>query len=249
LRFFPCLASLLALAIPQIATARQVVAIIDSGIARTPALSRVLRAEYDETAAPGRTPFVPRYDHGTMVASILNAAAHGEVDIISFRIDGDEACPSGEHPPCQSNAKTIARAIDHASRLRVDAINLSLSLADDPAIVAAVSRATRRGVTVVMAAGNAGRYYPDNLAIARAGYPHAVLVGAMEKDGTPWAGSNGPGPNREGYLYVWQWGVSVPTTDAAGTAVMGTGTSFAAPIETARRLRTAGSPVKAPSTQ
>jgi hypothetical protein len=85
-----------------------------------------------------------------------------------------------------------------------------------------------------MAAGNNGRNHPDNIAMARAGFPRAVLVGATDPAGNPWTGTNRP--DADDYLYVWRRGVDVPTVSAAGLDVTATGTSFAAPIETARRV-------------
>lgn len=214
------------------ALARPVVAIIDSGVARTPQLADVLKAEFDMAAT--RPAFSPRYDHGTMVASILDREAEGGVDIVSIRIDDPAGCPPDRAPPCQPSSRPIAAAIDKAVELGVDAINLSLCLADDPGITAAVRRASQQGIMVVMAAGNSGRNHPDNLAMARAGFPRAVLVGATDDQGRPWAGTNRP--DGDDYLYVWRQGVDVPAMSAAGLEVRGTGTSFAAPIETARRV-------------
>ena len=214
------------------AVARPVVAVIDSGVARTAQLAGVLKAEVDMVG--GRTAFQPRYDHGTMVATILNREARGEVDIVSIRIDDPAGCPPDRSPPCQPSSRPIAAAIDKAVEMGVDAINLSLSLADDARITAAVRRAADRGILVVLAAGNNGRDHPDNLAMARAGFPRAVLVGATDGQGRPWVGTNRP--DADDYLYVWRQGVDVPTATAAGAAVKATGTSFAAPIETARRV-------------
>jgi subtilisin family serine protease len=214
------------------ASARPLVAIIDSGVSRTAQLSDVLIGEYD--MAGQRPAFRPRYDHGTMVATILNREAKGQVDIVSLRIDDSGGCPIDRSPPCQPSARPIAAAIDKAVALGVDAINLSLALADDASITAAVRRASEKGITVVMAAGNNGRNHPDNIAMARAGFPRAVLVGATDPAGNPWTGSNRP--DADDYLYVWRRGVDVPTVSAAGLDVTATGTSFAAPIETARRV-------------
>lgn len=214
------------------ASARPLVAVIDSGVARTGALAEIVVGEFD--MAGKRTAFQPRYDHGTMVATILNREAQGAVDIVSFRIDDPAGCPADRSPPCQPSSRPIVAAIDKAASLGVDAINLSLALADDPAITDAVRRASARGVVVVMAAGNNGRNHPDNTAMARAGFPRAVLVGATDGAGNPWTGSNRP--DADDYLYVWRRGVEVPTVSAAGEKVFGTGTSFAAPIETARRV-------------
>lgn len=214
------------------ASARPLVAVVDSGIARTPQLANVLVGEYD--MAGSRPAFQPHYDHGTMVATILNREAQGAIDIVSIRIDDPAGCPPDSAPPCQPSSAPIAAAIDKAVSLGVDAINLSLRLADDPAITEAVRRASAKGIIVVMAAGNAGRAHPDNLAMARAGFPRAVLVGATDGAGKPWSKTNRP--DADDYLYAWRNGVDVPTNSAAGAAVFGTGTSFAAPIETARRV-------------
>lgn len=249
---------LLALAIqPGSALARPLVAIIDSGIARTDELRSSLIAEYDPASIDPRPAFQPRYDHGTMVATILVRAATQPVGIISFRIDDPAGCPPRAHPPCQPDAAPVVRAIRQAIRLKVDVINLSLSLADSPSITAAVREAARSGIRVVIAAGNEGRNRPGNLAMARAGYPNTVLVGATDANGRPWSGTNRPGTDKpRGFAYVWQRGVRVPTRLADGSAVFGTGTSFAAPVESARLLgqgrqlvpdsRLADAPVAAP---
>lgn len=211
------------------------VAIIDSGVADTPELRGKLIAEYD-LAGSGRAPFRPRYDHGTMVATILTRAAAGQVAIVSLRIDDPAGCRPGANPPCQPSATPIVAAIRKAIDLRVDAINISLALADDPAITSAVHDAAAAGILVVLAAGNNGLSHPGNLSMARRGYPNAVLVGALDPAGKPWAGTNRPDADQRDYVYVWQRGVDVPTSLADGRAATGTGTSFAAPIETARRI-------------
>jgi hypothetical protein len=195
------------------------VAIIDSGVAKTAELAGLVSAEYDMASSPGRTEFQPRYDHGTMVATILARAAHGQVDIISLRIDDPAGCPAGANPPCQPSAAPVARAIRRATELGVDAINISLALDQDSSIT-----------------GNNGYDHPGNLAPARAAYPNAVLVGAIDSEGKPWSGTNRPDATPDGYNYTWQLGVKVPTAAIDGRPVTGTGTSFAAPLETARFL-------------
>jgi subtilisin family serine protease len=216
------------------------VAIIDSGIARTPELNEVLLAEYDMASVPPRQAFQPRYSHGTMVATVLKRSARQPISIVSLRIDDPNGCPPGAAPPCQPVAKPIADAIDKAAELDVSAINISLALKDDPMIVDAVRRATQRGILVVMAAGNEGRDRPRNLDAAKAGYPRAILVGALDPAGKPWSGTNRPESVTNGYVYVWQPGVSVPTALADGAKVHATGTSFAAPIQTAQMLAMRG---------
>jgi len=212
------------------------VAIIDSGVAKTSELASLVSAEYDMASDPGRPEFQPRYDHGTMVATILARAAHGQVDIISFRIDDPAGCPAGANPPCQPSAAPVARAIRRAADLGVDAINISLALDKDPTITAAIADAAAKGIRVVLAAGNNGYDHPGNIGPARAAYPNAVLVGAIDSEGKPWSGTNRPDATPEGYNYSWQLGVKVPTAAIDGRAVTGTGTSFAVPLETAHFL-------------
>jgi len=228
-------AALIAGGFSGIGIARPLVAVIDSGVARTPELQSAVVGEHD--MAGGRPAFQPRYDHGTMVATIINREAKGAIDIVSLRIDDPAGCPAGASPPCQPSPQPMAAAIRKATSLGVDAINISLSMPDDSSIADAVRDATEKGILVVLAAGNEGYNYPGNRRAARAGFPNAVLVGAIDAAGQPWVRTNKPEASGGlGYEYVWRLGVSVPTASAAGAAVLGTGTSFAAPIETARRV-------------
>lgn len=233
-----CLSLLLA-ATPAALSAASlpVVAVIDSGIGRTSELEPLLVAEYDVGAPEARPAFQPRYDHGTMVATILARSLMRQVRIISIRIDDPDGCPRNASPPCQQDPARVAEAIRQASQLRVDAINISLTLSDDPGIVAAIRDAARAGITVTLAAGNEGRDHPSNIALAREAFPNAVLVGALDAAGNPWSGTNRPDADSSGYLYAWQLGVDVPTAMADGAAAVATGTSFATPIETARLVR------------
>jgi hypothetical protein len=219
-------------------TGRPLVAIVDSGIARTPELADALVAEYDTAAFPARPAFQPAADHGTMVATILARSARRPIGIVSFRIDDPAGCPAGSTPPCQGDAAPVVAAIRQATGLGVSIINISLNLKDDPAIVDAIRDAAAKGIRVVLAAGNDGLAYPGNLSMARAAFPNAMLVGALDGDGRPWKGTNRPQSGTPGYLYVWQPGVRVPTMLADGTAVVATGTSFAVPIESASLLGT-----------
>lgn len=233
-----CLWPLLLIAAPAEASpGLPLVAIIDSGVARTAELAPLLVAEYDLGVEGRRPAFAPSHDHGTMVATILARETHGRVRILSFRIDDEAGCPAGSTPPCQRDPARIERAIRRATRLDVDAINISLTLSNDPGIVDAIHDAAERGIIVVLAAGNDGLDRPGNLSLARAAFPWAILVGALDATGAPWAGTNRPETNPEGYHYAWQPGVDVPTATATGAAAIATGTSFAAPIETARLLR------------
>lgn len=236
---------------PASAADRPLVAVVDSGVARTAELKDVLIAEHDFASVPARPAFTPAHDHGTLVATVLHRAAGGAVDILSLRIDDPAGCPEGANPPCQPDALTIATAISAAIDLGADAINLSLAMPDDPAIVAMVERATAAGIKVVLAAGNDGAVQPGNLKAAIAGYPNAVLVGALDWTGEPWADSNRPDHAAgTSYNYVWRPGAAIETVLADGTPGRASGTSIAAPIEAAfiATGRPARSVLKAPVT-
>jgi hypothetical protein len=221
---------------PPVQPVRPLVAVIDSGIARTGALDGALVAEYDMAAVPARPAFQPHDDHGTMVATILLREAHRPIGIVSFRIDDPAGCPAGHFAPCQADPAPLACAIRKATELGVSAINISLTLKNDPQIVDAIREASNKGIRVVLAAGNDGRDRPGNLSMAKAAFPNAVIVGALDAAGQPWSGTNRPEAGTPGYRYTWQSGVRVPTVLASGAKVYATGTSFAAPIETARLL-------------
>lgn len=219
---------------PALAADRPLVAVIDGGVARTAELERVLVEELDFAATPARPPFTPAHDHGTLVATVLHRAAGGAVDIMSLRIDDPAGCPEGANAPCQRDPLPIAAAIHAAIDLGADAINISLNMPDDPAIIAAVRRAAASGVKVVLAAGNDGADRPGNRKAAVAGYPGTVLVGALDWTGEAWAGSNQPDTDAgRSYKYVWRPGVAIDTIGADGTPGRASGTSMAAPIETA----------------
>ena len=219
---------------PALAADRPLVAVIDGGVARTAELEGVLVEELDFAATPARPPFTPVHDHGTLVATVLHRAAGGAVDIMSLRIDDPAGCPEGANAPCQRDPLPIAVAIHAAIDLGADAVNISLNMPDDPAIIAAVRRAAASGVKVVLAAGNDGADRPGNRKAAVAGYPGAVLVGALDWTGAAWAGSNQPDDEAgQSYSYVWRPGVAIDTVGADGTHSRASGTSIAAPIETA----------------
>gem|GEM_PF-1656027 len=221
-----------------VAEARPLVAVIDSGVGATAELRPHLVGEIDAAARPARPALRPRFDHGTKVATVLSRAARGRADILSIRVDDPAGCAFGRNPPCQRDPAVIAWAIHAAVAHRADVINISMALMDAPAISDAVAFAAWSGTLVVIASGNDGRRVPGNLSHARAGYPNAVLVGALERDGTVWARSNRPaGSSTPGYNFAWRWGAGVPSAAADGTPVVASGTSIAAPVEAGFRVR------------
>ncbi len=230
LTFLACL-----LSVPT--AARPLVAVIDSGIARTDELRPYLIGEIDVASPRPRPAFQPRFDHGTMIATVLQRTAGGKAAILSLRVDEPAGCPSGRNPPCQRNPGVVAWAIYQAVAHRADVINISMALPDAPVISRAIAFAAWHGTQVVLASGNDARHVPGNLGHARAGYPNAVLVGALNRDGTPWPKTNRPATDAtDGYIFTWRWGADMPTVGLNGPKTA-SGTSLAAPIEAGLRLR------------
>lgn len=105
--------------------------------------------------------------HGTMVAGVI-AKYLTNVNLVSIVI------------PKETNAQTLAKAINTAVDLKVDIINISLSTyKDDMALQSAVERAINKGVIIVCSAGNDGtrRYtYPGS-------YKGVITVSGVSKNG------------------------------------------------------------------
>lgn len=175
------------------------VAIIDSGIAPHPDLPLGRIRAYQDFISGGRTP-VDTCGHGTHVAGIIaGSGAHSDgayagiapgVDIVALRVLGDD---------CSGNTSDVIDALEwvarHHAAYNIKVVNLSLghavfeSVFTDP-LVQAVERLSRKGVTVVTAAGNMGL----NPATGEPGYggagvpcnaPSAICVGSIDTRGTP----------------------------------------------------------------
>jgi serine protease AprX len=168
------------------------VAVIDSGVQTGPGL--VPAASFDFTRGGRRTGGVDEYGHGTHVAGLIAAQARSGVQgiapavrIISVKVlDADGVGTTGQV------IEAIEFVVRERRRLGVDVINLSLGhpstepAAHDP-LVQAVEAASRAGLVVVVAAGNAGRgadgtEYGSVFSPANA--PSALTVGALKTHAT-----------------------------------------------------------------
>jgi serine protease AprX len=170
------------------------IAVIDSGIAWTPDLERVV-ASYDFTTPSTWWGRWDEYGHGTHIAGLI--AGNGymswgkylgvapKAKLISLKV------LDGQGQGYTSNViSAIEFAIDNRSRYGIDIINLSLGhpifepAATDP-LVQAVEDAVAAGIVVVVAAGN----YGTNPETGQIGYggiaspgnaPSALTVGATK---------------------------------------------------------------------
>jgi len=175
------------------------VAVIDSGIdtRHNAFLRNRVIATRDFTGGDG----IDRFGHGTHVAGII-AGQRGRTaetrdyrgvapgaSLINLRVLGDDG--SGV---ASDVIDAIDWATDHKHEYKIRVINLSLGAPvmqpyrDDP-LCEAVERATKAGITVVVAAGNFGRTTDGKSvygAITTPGNsPHALTVGAIDTHGTP----------------------------------------------------------------
>jgi subtilisin family serine protease len=163
------------------------VAVIDSGVAgRHPDLQGRIVAQ---RSFVGGDPLFDRNGHGTFVAGEIAAVTDNGVGVAGVGLNVDlivakVAGRSGRVDPADE-----AAAIRWAVRKHADVINLSLSIARDPARPSwnrsrleaeAIRYAIARGVIVVAAAGNCPSKAP-----CPAGYPAALpgVIGAGAVDG------------------------------------------------------------------
>jgi serine protease AprX len=175
------------------------VAIIDSGI-RAHADLPMSRIRAFKDFVGGSAVPVDNGGHGTHVAGIVAGNGRSSngvyagiapaVDIVALRVLGDD---------CSGNTSDVIDALEWVGRnhdtYRIKVVNLSLghavleSIFTDP-LVQAVERLSRKGVTVVTAAGNKG----INAATELPGYggvgvpcnaPSSICVGSLDTLGSP----------------------------------------------------------------
>jgi thermitase len=167
-------------------TRRVVVAIVDTGVSPSKWLGSRRLAGWDfvdNDADPS-----DQNGHGTELASIV-ARGCAKCDILPVRVLG-----RGGIGPVSLAVQGIQWAASHGASV----INLSISTPyDNPDLTAAIEGAVGQGITVVVAAGNAGQSvgYPGSTAV------DAIAVGSVDSSGQrapwsnygPWVGVTAPG--------------------------------------------------------
>lgn len=205
-------------------TRRQpVVGMIDGGVSSHPAL-RNASIEQRGFAAQGARPS----GHGTAVASLIvgsdgrfQGAARGVSLLVADVYGGD---------PTEGSAVTISRALGWLTSRGVRVINMSLVGPANPLLERAIAAARSRGVLIVAAVGNDGPAAPP---CYPASYPGIIAVTGVDTRGRalPEAGK------------ALHLDFAAPGADMAA-ALPGSGyaavrgTSFAAPLVTARLAAT-----------
>ncbi|RDS78457.1 peptidase S8 [Alteriqipengyuania lutimaris] len=236
------------------------IAIIDTGIdIDSPEFAgRILPASRDVASDRGVDAVD---DHGTNVALIAAAALDGtgvvglayDASLIVLRADQPGSCTPDETDAdlagCSFTDRAIARGIDDAVAADARVVNLSLGGSrPSQALLAAIDRATRAGVVVVVAAGNDGEtddpaIDPDNpdpfaTGILGRGNGAVIIVGSVDDNGQISGFSNRAGNAASGYLTargerlccVYDNGtLQVTEENGSRFVTLFSGTSFATP--------------------
>ena len=191
------------------------VAVVDSGIAKHPALDGRVK-EYRNFSADSVVE--DTLGHGTHVAGVI-AADKGpckgiapSAKLVSCKVLG--------HSGTGSNT-AVSEAVEYAVESKVDIISMSLgSESADQRLHAAIKSAVAAGIIVVCAAGNDGGdvNYP-------AAFPETIAVGAVDRSGNAC-----PFSCRGASISVAAPGQDITSTWLNGGYATLTGTSMAAPF-------------------
>lgn len=194
------------------------IALIDTGVAVTPALSSVLDPPFDLRPVEDDAPLAP---HGTLVASVIVRNARGAYRIVPYRIDS--RCTSDG---CDMPIARIAEAVREATSRGSDVIQISSYGHLDAEAVRAIVGAARAGVHVVLCAGNDGgtSFYADLASL----HPLIHVVGSLDADGRRSTFSS-----RGSDAIVWRRGAGLLADGMDGREHIVDGTSFAASVYTA----------------
>ena len=161
--------------------------------------------------------------HGTLMAGVINAIEDNGFGIaglapgatlVSIPICRPTGAAGG-----QCTIYDLLRGLDQAWDAEASIVNLSLSGPPNILLERGVARLEELGAVVVAAAGNEGtdeRRYP-------AAYPSVIGVGAVDKAGTLFSGSN-----RGPWVELVAPGVDVLSTVPGDSFAFGNGTSLAA---------------------
>ncbi len=202
------------------------IGLIDTGVATN--LSYFKHITLVQRAFNGKDP-QPRL-HGTAVAQLMAGTRKHPVrptKIFVADIFGGPRATSG-------SSFALVKALDWLAAQGVPVINISLSGPRNPAVASAIARITRKGHTIVAAAGNDGPAAP---AVFPGAYDGVIGVTAVDGANRVYRYAN-----RGVYVDFAARGVAVTAIDAQGGVRDATGTSFAAPVIAARLAGTLRTP-------
>jgi subtilisin family serine protease len=222
-----------ALALPDALKASQgagvVIAVLDTGIDRTHPLlaGRVAPGGFNFLSNSTDTSDLPAgldtdqdglpdelAGHGTIVSGLALRVAPGARLLPIKVMDSDG----------YSTAFRLAQGVYHAIDLRAGVINISMGMtADTPVLREAINAASRAGVIVVAAAGNADTSAPD----FPAGYASALVLAVAATDSS---GSRAAFSNYGEWISLAAPGLNLVSTTPGGGFGLASGTSLSAPL-------------------
>ncbi len=223
----------MALGMPTLAHAQNdqelQVAVIDSGVERSELLIPYLGSSYDmraqEKGRSGRSGSL----HGTYVASIIATRVKRPIRIHSFRVDVE--CRRND--PCKLNSESIRAAVQTATRMNVDLIQISIDGRLSDTAITAIQKAANAGIQIVLSAGNDGRRSETADAASGLG-PNVHVVGSLSENGN--RSSFTSYSRKKDVVLIMRQGENVETFNADSQPAYVNGTSFAAPIYAAELI-------------
>lgn len=188
------------------------IAVIDSGVKKLSAYSRMLRADGVNLVSDGKDWSEDGLIHGSMIAGIIHdCVGDNNVDILPIRV-----VSSGNVADCSMIALGIHYAVERGAKI----INLSLNFDDNEYVRYAIEKAIAAGVRVVVAAGNSHRLIDK---VFPANVPGTIAVSGIDSGYALSASSN----------YGANISYCAPDTGVVCTAypsMTRKGTSFSAPM-------------------
>lgn len=199
------------------------VALLDSAPSTAHLELRKVRVAVPDTESPEPPNPADAGLHGTLMAGIIAATEHNAFGIAGVAPGSDllavPVCQPAEAGGAECPLYELLHGVDVAWENEVQIVNLSLVGPPNPLLERAMARLDELGVVVVAAAGN------ENTAEPRypAAYPSVVGVGAVGRDGRPFARGN-----RGASAEIVAPGVEILSTVPGDAFAFGDGTSMAA---------------------
>jgi subtilisin family serine protease len=191
------------------------VAVIDSGVdSDHPELAGAIVGKFDTLTSP-----FAGHAHGTAIAAVIAGKSRLVGSAPEARILAARAFdPAGN--AAEATTFNIIRALDWSVTERARIINMSFAGPADPGIHRALEAATKKGVVLIAAAGNAGAKSPP---LYPAANPNVIAVTATDSGDQIYQGSN-----RGRHVTVSAPGVDLLVAVPNGGYQISTGTSYSA---------------------
>ncbi|WP_162130089.1 S8 family serine peptidase [Streptomyces xiaopingdaonensis] len=204
------------------------VAVIDSGVNPTSALSGRLSAGKDVSGAPGGATDDP-VGHGTSVAELI--AGNGRGDNVAGLAPKASILPirtAGEGIPGARDTSTLEKAVRFAADSDAQIINMSLGGYGDKELESALNYAKKKGKLMFAGTGNDGN--GENRTPYPAGSSDVIGIGSVDSTGKV-ADTSGNGR----HVSLAAPGVDMPTScgDSLEDHCTGEGTSYATALASA----------------